>query len=537
MKKINNIIFVTLTILSVAFSSCSNFLTEENLSNVTAESYYITAEGFEALVNSNYAKLRDVYGDFAWLFCAGTDLYAQGRSPEPVGLSQYRDLNPSSEGVDHLYRTCYSSIQLANQAIYYSGITEQTSTTSTRVGEVKFLRANAYFLLVQTYGGVGLIKEYISEPILEFDRNSEEEVYAFIIAELEEAQNMVEDGAFNGRVSKKAVQNLLGKVYLTRGYESFGTASDFTKAATLFDAVIDGQGLNLSYADLWKPENDGNEETIFSVQYSSASVSADPFELGNRQASFFGPYQGGSEVAGKAPYRTYNLCPTDFAIGLFTQDDERWDGTFMHTVYTRYFDYYDVADHSGLNVFHYYAPAWATAADSIAFVTAQPNAQYHSYGTYAAQAASSDYQTIPLRKFDDPTAPFGEKTSTRDIVLARLGDTYLLAAEAYFQSGNIATALDRLNTVRQRAGVANATTIDIDFILDERGRELMGEYHRWFDLKRTGKLVERTAAHHYLVNTSDFNGNNGQLKILRPIPQEALDLNQNRNFPQNPAYN
>jgi hypothetical protein len=96
----------------------------------------------------------------------------------------------------------------------------------------------------------------------------------------------------------------------------------------------------------------------------------------------------------------------------------------------------------------------------------------------------------------------------------------------------------RLNAVRSRAGVEDATIgeFDIDYILDERARELFGEYHRWFDLKRTGKLVERTSLYNNQVSESDFNGAGAQ-KILRPIPQQALDLNQNNDFPQNPAYN
>ena len=143
-----------------------------------------------------------------------------------------------------------------------------------------------------------------------------------------------------------------------------------------------------------------------------------------------------------------------------------------------------------------------------------------------------------MKKFDDPEAQFGQSTSTRDIILARLAETYLIAAEAYLQAGDASTGLQRLNVVRERAGVADATLadFDIDYILDERGRELLGEYHRWFDLKRTGTLVERASMHHYLIEPGNFNGANGELKILRPIPQEALDLNQNNDFPQNPAY-
>lgn len=66
---------------------------------------------------------------------------------------------------------------------------------------------------------------------------------------------------------------------------------------------------------------------------------------------------------------------------------------------------------------------------------------------------------------------------------------------------------------------------------------MLGEYTRWFDLKRTGKLVQRAVLYNYkITNASNFAGNNGQQKILRPIPQTVIDLNQNKNFPQNPAY-
>ncbi|WP_245896438.1 RagB/SusD family nutrient uptake outer membrane protein [Flavobacterium sediminis] len=159
-------------------------------------------------------------------------------------------------------------------------------------------------------------------------------------------------------------------------------------------------------------------------------------------------------------------------------------------------------------------------------------------GTYGAGVVSSDYQTIPARKFDDPTALYAsnKRVSTRDIILSRLGETYLIAAEAYLNT-NPALGLQKLNDVRARAGLTTPlASYDIDTILDERARELFGEYHRWFDLKRTGKLVERAAAYNYLIETSYFNGANGELKILRPIPQSAIDLNQNNDFPQNPAY-
>lgn len=535
-----NIISI-LGFLAIVLSSCGDFLEEENKSNVTAEDFYVTPEGFESLVNANYSQLREIYGGEAYIFSAGTDLYAEGRNAEPPGLSQYTQLTAASEGIADLYNSCYEAIQVANMALHYGNLTEQTSVLSQRLAEVRYLRANAYFLLVQTYGGVSLVTDYISDPKLSFDRNSAEEVYAFIISELEEALNAVGTGAYTGRVTKRAVEHLLAKVHLTRGYEAFGTASDFATAATYADNAIAGQALNIPFGELWAPGNEMNEEVIFSVQFDQASISADPNNLGHMQASYFSSYLGGSEVAGDAPYRTYTLCPTQFAIDLFSEGDARWEGTFMTKVYSRYYDFYDVDDHSALTVTEYYAPKWASSpADLAAYEVAYPEAEIHPYGDYVPSVSRNfDYETIPVRKFDDPTSLFGDgRVSSRDIILSRLADTYLLAAEAYLQNGDAATGLLRLNEVRRRAGVADATPaeFDIDFILDERGRELLGEYHRWFDLKRTGKLVERASQHHYLIEESNFVGSNGELKILRPIPQEALDLNQNKDFLQNPAY-
>ncbi|TRZ46479.1 RagB/SusD family nutrient uptake outer membrane protein [Robertkochia solimangrovi] len=536
MKKI---LFAT-AILGISLTSCDDFLEEENLSTETAENFYTTAEGFESLVTANYSQLREIYGDEPWLFCAGTDMYAEGRDQEPVGLSQYLQLNSASEGVGQLYSTCYRAIQIANMALYYSELTESFDQLNQYVGEVEYMRANAYFLLVQTYGGVGIVTDYIDSPVLSFDRNTAQEVYDLVIADLQSAMNKVSSGAFSGRVTKRAVDHLLAKVYLARAYESFGSSSDFQMAAQYADEAIAGQGLNLSFQDLWSPGNELNEEVLFSVQYDAGSVSADPFNLGNQQSFYFSSYLGGSEVAGDAPYRSFNLCPTDYTLELYEQGDERWEATFMTEVFTRYYDYFDVDDHSSLTVVDFYEPKWFTELDKTAYIAAHPDVTYHEYGTYGADDSTENYGTIPVKKFDDPSSPFGSGgVSTRDVVLSRLGDTYLIAAEAYFQSGDVATALNRLNVVRERANATPATTGDmsIGYILDERARELLGEYHRWFDLKRTGTLIDRASMYHYLIQASNFDGANGEKKILRPIPQSAIDLNQNQDFPQNPAYN
>lgn len=547
-----------LGIVAALFSSCNDFIEEESKSFVEADETYKTASGFQLLVNTNYAWLKGIYGGDPWLFVAGTDMYAEGRTAEPAGLSQYSQLIPSAEGVDQLYTSCYQLIQSVNKTVYFSTVTEQNANVPIMVGEARFLRANAYFLLVQTYGGVPIVTENFTLPVLQFDRNTDEEVYDFIISELESSLASVGTSSYSssGKVNKKAVNDLLAKVYLTRGYETFGKPTDFATAAAYADAAIAGQSLIIPYGQLFTPTTDLNAETIFSVQYDPASTATSPTTLGNKQFYYFSSYLGGSESG--APLRSYNLCPTDYALGLFEKGDARWNATFMTEILelkqgdkiTLYYPYYRNPGDANLKVRHFYAPKWFTTTDKTEWMTANAGRLsntfvYHDWGTYGAAYTlikNIDAQTIPVKKFDDPNPSTPSSTgpvSTRDIITARLGETYLVAAEAYLKAGDAGTGLQRLNAVRARAGVADATAAEfnIDYILDERGREMLGEYTRWFDLKRTGKLVERTVLHNYrITSASNFNGNNGQQKILRPIPQIVIDLNQNKNFPQNPAY-
>ena len=165
----------------------------------------------------------------------------------------------------------------------------------------------------------------------------------------------------------------------------------------------------------------------------------------------------------------------------------------------------------------------------------------------ASRTTGPDNATPAIKKFDDPKAAFGMSSSTRDIFLARLAETYLIAAEAYLKSGQPDKAAEKINAVRQRAAKSgadlsiSAADVTIDFILDERARELAGEYLRWFDLKRTGTLMQRTRLYNrdikdwYNTNVDPFAGTGGAFKILRPIPASAIGFNE-ASIEQNPGY-
>ncbi|HLR37969.1 MAG TPA: RagB/SusD family nutrient uptake outer membrane protein [Chitinophagaceae bacterium] len=549
-----NILISILSLCLFSAMGCSDFLKEEDLAEITSDSYYQTVEGYESLINSCYATLRDVYGGSPWVFSAGTDMFVEGRSLQPEGISEYRNLTPQTDEVESFYSTLYKSIQLCNTALYYNDKTVKDSSLSERKGEIEFLRSYYYFLLVQSFGGVSIVENRIDDPILEFKRNSAADVYNFVIKQMKDALELVPESSEEGRVNKRVVRFYLAKVYLTRGYQDFAGSDDFAQAASYADKAINDQPLSLSFKDVFWPGNEDNEGIIFAVQYDQGSI-VDPKSDGNQQNYFFGPYMGGEGAIYGYPYRAYALCPTMYLFDLYTQYDSRFKGTFMINFYDRYYDFYDKNDElNELNIQYYYAPRWAlndTTSWRQEDPTHRSNTEIIPYSNkwQASPQTTLDNATPAIRKFDDPKSAFGQRSNTRDIFLARLSEAYLIAAEAYYKEGNLPQATARINAVRKRAALPGHKSdmtvtggqINIDFILDERARELAGEYHRWFDLKRTGQLVNHTKKYNRDIKNwfdqgiNPFQGTDGNLKILRPIPQEALDLNQG-DYSQNPGY-
>ncbi|MBC7913543.1 MAG: RagB/SusD family nutrient uptake outer membrane protein [Pyrinomonadaceae bacterium] len=551
MKRLN---IILIALLVVTGTGCKDFLEEDNLSNLETDAYYATAEGYPKLINACYSTLRTVYND-PFMFAAGTDMYVEGRNAQSPGISEYRNLTPEEAVVETFYKNLYASIQICNNALYFNDKTAADPSLPVRKGEAQFLRAYYYFLLVQTYGGVNIVSDRFTAPVRQFKRNTAEEVYTYILKEMNEALALVpETQAEFGRVTKRAIRHYLAKVHLTRGYETFGTPQDFTTAATFADAAINGQALNIAFEDVFYPGNERNAEILFSIQYDPTSI-LNPLTDGNSQNYWFGAYMGGQGAAQGYPNRSYTLMPTIYTFDVFTQDDSRFDATFMIEALTRYYDYYDKkAERSTLNVRFYYAPKWANStADIAAWRAANPSRRNaatvipYSSAWQAGRSTAADNAVPSVKKFDDPKSQFSTSSSTRDIFLARLGETYLIAAEAHLKAGNPLVASQRINEVRKRAAKPtknlsiSAADVTIDFILDERARELVGEYHRWFDLKRTGTLMARTKLYNrdikkwYDAGTDPFLGTGNQFKILRPIPSKAIDLNE-AGVQQNPGY-
>ena len=240
--------------------------------------------------------------------------------------------------------------------------------------------------------------------------------------------------------------------------------------------------------------------------------------------------------------------PTQFLYSLFnTSVDSRYDVNFTSEYYATMPDESIGLKEGDLRVYFPKYDQSFTKADSLALMQENPNAIIITPDRWKQdiEHIGGSGMCPMITKFGDPkddyTGDSRQKKSSRDIFLFRLADTYLLAAEAYYKAGDNVKAAERINAVRRRAalpGHADDMTIqpsdvNIDFILDERAREMAGEYNRWMDLKRTGKLIERTLKYNNLaakVNKMDSH------ILVRPIPQAVMDQTTGGNFKQNTGY-
>lgn len=203
MKKIYFIMALGLATLS----GCSDFLDQNNKSNVPSAEFYQTSAGFASLTNSAYSTLRELYNAQPQLFVAGTDLYADGKS-QGVVMSQYTFT--ADEGIiKNFYVSCFKGIQLANSVISYGDITEDSSVRLQYVDEARFIRAWYYFQLVQQFGPVALNKQMFDHAEMSHERASLADVYKFIIEEFEylassESHLMERANSGVGRANKRA---------------------------------------------------------------------------------------------------------------------------------------------------------------------------------------------------------------------------------------------------------------------------------------------------------------------------------------------
>ncbi|WP_229201214.1 RagB/SusD family nutrient uptake outer membrane protein [Arcticibacterium luteifluviistationis] len=549
MKSLRVVALLLVTLLTG--QSCEDVLTENVITDI-GNDYINSPVGFEDAVRASYSYLRAYYGQEMGMTMMqmGTDTYTHGADGSYKKWDRYEsDLDGRDNFVRTLWASYYQGINTCNAIIERGPNIEgiNAATLKTRIAEAKALRAHFYFVLVQHYGGLDLRLTESIGPITEITRSTEEAVYTQILADYAAAlPDLPATSGEWGRYTQLAVESMLVKVHMARATRSFGGgAADFAKAEQYGKNVINNydRALVSDYSELFDLGNDENSETLFSIQFSYDLLTAGGY--GNRWHLYYlmeyDTQPGMSRVleVGR-PWK--RLRPTDYTYNIAfanRTDDARYDKSFKKVYYaTRAGTFTTSLDKSKDEIT---VAVGDTAIYMPGFEMSESERAKRPYQVYTP-SMYQEKQFSTISKFLDPLrASINETGGGRDFMVTRLGDIYLNVAECLIQQGKNAEAVNYINPVRRRAAVAGheadmeitADQATMDFIMDERARELLGEGHRWTDLKRWGKLVERVKA---------YNPNGGvnieEMHNLRPIPQEQIDLvdGGDTSFPQNPGY-
>lgn len=510
MKKI-----IRISLASIFFlTSCGDFLEEEPYSFLSPNNLFATEEGAEIAVVGVYETLSsndpDILGSFnrGLLVVAnfGTDDFnARDNNDNIVRDFDNYTFLPNDEMLDLIWKNLYSGI---NQA---TGIIEKLPESDIAadkkaqfIAEAKFLRGLFNFYLVRLFGGVPLVTtEVVSLANTSQPRASIQDVYELIIKDFAEASVDLpgRDATPEGRATKAAALGFLTKVYLTLGsyskynpvpgYEWVNTSEAFSNAVDYGEQTlaIPDHVLTNSYADIFDTEN--SAEIIFGAEmYGASGYNVD----GSFVANLFAPQNQGNINASRGGQA--RAIPTLDLLNKYQEGDTRRTWNIVNFRYRGC----DEVPHANTYAGKYRKPC---GYDGVHFATAH------------------------------------------DIPLLRLADVMLMVAEADAElNGGVATArgltlINELRTTRYAADVTpeEPTGDFLDFIMDERSRELAYEGQRWFDLVRTNRLIEAVMNVQPILGDPLGKNNIEEHHHLFPVPQNEIDNNAAiDNADQNPGY-
>ncbi len=418
--------------------------------------------------------------------------------------------SPSNQFLYGIFSRAFYEISVANEFLRQTTdekLTERGVDTATKAeverfrAEVRFLRAFSYYNLMDLFGNVPITTE--KDPVGFFypEQKTRAEVFAFIESELKDIDNTLAPSKANeyGRVDKTAAKFLLAQIYLNA--KVYIGTERYSEAATVCNEIITGSSYafaNVPYNYLFAADNDRNgaqNEVIFPVVGDGNAIRA----TGGGMSFILHASIGGSMVAADQ--------------GM----DGGWSGIRTRPEFVRLFPDVNAAlDKRGT------------------FYTNGQTLDVTDYGVFTNGYAVTKYSNIN----SDGSAAQRNNIPDTDFPMFRLSDVYLMYAEATLRgasTGNIALALEYVNKIRLRAsaGIITTTDLTLDFILDERARELFWECHRRTDLIRFGKFTGSSKIWQWKGGVKNGSGTDS-FRDLMPIPSRAIQANPT--LKQNPGY-
>lgn len=566
------------------------FLEEKPLDFNSASNSYETAADYDAAITELYFLTRE---EFYTTYDRTTDLSKFADmwiTADPLKSNVVADLSPSGAMAKFYWDENYKLIAQANTVISRLPNSSKLTDDEKKVYEAKarFFRALAYRTLVLLYGDVPLQLEEVSTPKTDFVRESKDKVKAQVVEDLEfAAANLPEINTVkDGEISKPAANMLLAEMYLATG--------DNDKAINAASAVINNPNLALMknrfgsqakedgdvFYDLFRPNNQnrasGNTEGIWVIQFETNIEGG-----GNNTSHFFwnpGSFWGERFFAPQVD-KFQLIKPDGTKLQLFNwpigdMTGGRGIGTHYATnhlyneIWADDFDDMRNSEYNWPRRFKIHRtnvlddnPELKAAMPDGYFDlenTVLPDGWSMVTGNAGGVAATTQlpnrfmcgYSTKMTTPFHHPDAQYenketyklagtGGKTYT-DQYFFRLAEAYLLRAEAYVNKGDKNKAADDINELHKRAHAKPCTAdqMNLDYILDERLRELTCEEKRRLTLSRVGKLAERIKKYNpyfsaaYSADNTDYDAHFD----LLPIPLSAIQANKDAKLEQNPGY-
>ncbi|MGZ5187945.1 MAG: RagB/SusD family nutrient uptake outer membrane protein [Kaistella sp.] len=504
--------------LSLTASSCVDDLRQEPITEITSASLYKDFGNYKNLLAKLYGGLAvggqsggdgngdiaDIDGGFSNYMRLLYTMQVVTTDEAVIGwndgtLHEFHKMiwTPTNEFNNAMYYRLYTEIAFCNEFIKnttdeklgLNGITGQNlEDAKTMRAEAKFLRAQAYYHLLDLYGNVPFVDETTFGTVPTQIKRAD--LFNYVESQLLEVSNELKAPKMNeyGRADQAAAWSLLARLYLNSkvytGAEKYGEVITYTQKV-----ISAGYALNSSYANLFLADNHiNNPENIFSIVYDGV----------NTQTNGGTTFLVHAAIGG-------TMNPAEFGV------NGGWGGIRTTKALVNKFEANDLRGR---------------------FYKDGQTLEINDLGNF-----NDGYAFIKYKNVKSNGAPgVHDNWVEADLPVYRLGDIYLMYAEATVRGGsggNMATAIGYVNALRARSNASQISVLDLNFILDERSRELSWELTRRTDLIRFGKFTTSAYLWPWKGNVKDGIAV-AEYRNLFPIPNN--DLVVNPNLVQNPGY-
>lgn len=523
---------ILVVVLSIQFTACQeDFLEFVPQDQATVDGWYRNAteirQGTAALYGRPWFQFNDV---LSW--CVG-DLMAGDmfHNWDQEGQFFYASFNENNVHIQNGWQSLYDVVSFANliiddMPVIASGNGVSEEDINAGLGEARFFRGIAYYYLVEYWGNVPIIErpaDKVASNDLFLPKNTISSVYEFIRRDFVFAAENLPSSDADGRVTEWAAKGMLAKLHVTMaqrsvGGGSIGSTEDFTIAADYAADVINNSGRSLypNYENMFRVENEQNEEILFALQFINAG-----WGFGNsRQARF-----ARNSLVTRDPqaWGAAKSISEDFMNTLVANAEGAVDAR-RRAIYMQSGDFYDY-----LNV--------PEGGYTYNIVTRDGD---------GVQTESQSPTLTSLKKHvvgnvDDHGFVVSNQDSPLDLYMLRLADVYLIYAEALMGSASSLSSgpgYDAYLAVRSRAGLAAPTDGEMSFrdLFNERRIELGLEAQSWLDIKRQyyrdaqGTLdllnAQGRSSQYFRIDPNDTNENNpagyeliaaGRFGVMNPL--------------------